>query len=158
MILVAAAMAAPVVGWSTGFDARLGKGAAYVGVGGGPTVSAPIGQHLDLHAEARLLVLAGTVGLVRGGVGVSTRMQRWQPGAGLDVGVFIGPSLRAVTADNPDLSPDAAPVVQLRVDPLRFTEGRFTGELLRLQVGGGFERGAFAPAFGVTIAEVGVTW
>jgi hypothetical protein len=155
--LVAAASAASV-GWSTGFDARLGKGAAYVGVGGGPTVRFDLSEHVDLHGEARLLVLAGTVGVFRAGVGVSTKKDHWNPGLGLDVALFAGPSLRAVTAENPALAAPVAPALQLRLDPLRFGVDSFSAEVLRIEVGGGYERGALAPAFGVTFAEVAVRW
>lgn len=51
-----------------------------------------------------------------------------------------------------------APAVQLRLDPLRFRSGRWTAEVLRVEIGAGWDRGALAPAFGATLAEVGIGW
>ncbi len=144
------------VGWGTGVDARLGKGAVFVGAGGGPTVEVALSEHLDAHAEVRWLTLAGSTWLVRGGVGARLVVGTWRPGVGLDATGYLGATLRAVTAENPDLAPDSALALQARLDPLRFTKGRWAAEALRIEVGAGWDRGAPALAFGVTLAEVGV--
>jgi hypothetical protein len=149
---------AVAVGWGTGVDARLGKGAVFVGVGGGPTVRLDVGEHWDAHAEARVLVLAGTAGLARVGVGAHLTKEHWRPGLGLDAALFVEPSLRAVTTENPTLAPVLAPVLELRLDPLRFEGARWTAEVLRVEVGSGWDRGQPAIAFGVTVGEVGITF
>lgn len=159
ILLVAAALAGnTTVGFGTGLDARLGKGAVFVGYGGGPWVAHRLDEHWDVHGDARLLLLAGATGLLRGGVGARVQRGSWSPGVGLDAAVFLGASLRAVTAEHPALAPDVAPVVQLRLDPLRFTWNHTTAEVLRLQVGAGVDRGELAPAVGVTVVEVGASW
>lgn len=156
ILLVAAALAGTTTfGFGTGLDARLGKGAVFIGYGAGPTVRHTFDDTWDIHGEARLLVLAGATGLVRVGVGAQLTRGSWSPGVGLDAGLFLGASLRAVTAENPVLAPDLAPVLQLRLDPLRFSGDTWTAEVLRLQVGAGLDRGEVAPAIGVTVVEVG---
>ncbi|MES2638319.1 MAG: hypothetical protein V4850_02525 [Myxococcota bacterium] len=157
--LVAAAMAAPVdvaVGWGVGVDARLGKGAVFVGAGAGPTVRVGVGEHLDLHAEGRWLTLAGSTWLVRGGAGLHTTVGTWQPGVGLDVTGYLGATLRAVTAENPGLAGDSALAVQVRLEPLRFAKDRWSANVLRLDVGAGWDRARPALAVGVTVVEVGI--
>lgn len=144
------------IGLGTGVDARLGKGAVFVGVGAGPTVTVALVEHVDVHAEARWLTLAGNTWLLRGGAGLSARVGTWRPGVGLDVTGYIGATLRAVTAENPTLADDTALALQLRIDPLRFAKGRFTAEALRIELGSGWDRGAPALAFGVTLAGVGI--
>lgn len=150
-------LAAVALGWGTGVDARLGSGAVFLGFGGGPTVTVALPKHFDLHAEARWLVLAGNASVYRLGAGWSADLGKgWSPGLGLDVGLFQGAALRAVTEENPVFAPDVAPVLQLRLDPLRWRGERFTAEALRLQVGSGLDRGAPALSVGVTLAEVGI--
>lgn len=146
---------AHTVGWATGVDARLGKGAVFVGAGGGPTWRMDLSERLDVHAEARWLVLAGSTFVGRAGVSARFPVGAWEPGAGLDAAVFWGASLRAVTAENPTLAPDVAPVLQARLDPLRFAGERWTAEALRLQIGSGWDRGRPALAFGITLVEAG---
>jgi hypothetical protein len=75
---------------------------------------------------------------------------------GLDATGYIGATLRAVTAENPDLAADTALALQVRADPMRFAGGRWTAEVLRIEVGSGWDRGQPALAFGVTLAEVGI--
>jgi hypothetical protein len=155
--LVAVAEAHPVaVGWGVGVDARLGKGAVFVGAGAGPTVEVPLGGVWDAHAEARWLTLASNTWLVRGGAGAHWEKGAWRPGVGLDATGYIGATLRAVTAENPDLAADTALALQVRADPMRFAGGRWTAEVLRIEVGSGWDRGQPALAFGVTLAEVGI--
>jgi hypothetical protein len=159
VILVATlASATTTVGFGTGLDARLGKGAVFIGYGAGPSFTQSVGEHWDVHGEGRLLVLAGASGLLRAGVGVHLTRGSWQPGAALDLGLFLGASLRAVTAENPELAPDVAPVLQLRLDPVRFVGETWSAELLRMQVGAGWDRGRPAPAFGVTVVEIGARY
>lgn len=155
---VSAAPSRVTVGWGTGVDARLGKGAVFVGVGGGPTVTVALGEAFDVHGEARWLWLAGSSGLGRVGVGAHLTRGAYRPGVGLDVTLYVEPSLRAVTADDPTLAAPLAPALQLRLDPLRFASGRWTAEALRLEVGSGWDRGAPALAFGATVVEVGIGW
>ncbi|MFN7142543.1 MAG: hypothetical protein ACK4YP_02110, partial [Myxococcota bacterium] len=142
------------VGWGVGVDARLGKGAVFVGAGAGPSVTVALSEHLDAHAEVRWLTLAGSTWLVRGGVGARLPVGVWRPGVGLDATGYLGATLRAVTAENPDLAGDTALAIQLRLDPLRFQGGRWTAEVLRVEIGAGWDRGLPAVAFGVTVAEV----
>jgi hypothetical protein len=144
------------VGWSTGVDARLGKGAVFLGAGAGPFWRGDIGEHVDVHAEARWLALAGSTFLARAGAGLHLTHGAWEPGVGLDAAVFWGASLRAVTAENPTLAPDVAPALQLRVEPLRFVGERWSAGLLRLQVGSGWDRGEPALSVGVTLVDVAV--
>lgn len=161
VFLIASALAAEprvTIGWGTGVDARLGKGAVFVGVGGGPTLSVAINDHVDVHGEARWLWLAGSSGVGRVGVGAALQHGAWRPGLGLDVALFVEPALRAVTADNPTLAAPVAPALQVRLDPLRFHSGRWTAEALRLELGAGWDRGAVAPSFGVSVAEIGIGW
>lgn len=158
--LVAAALAgAPTdLGFGVGVDARLGKGAVFVGAGAGPTVRVDLGSVVELHGEARLLVLAGTNGLVRGGVGVHHAIGAWDPGAGVDVGGWFGASLRAVTEENPELEAGRALTLQARLDPLRFRSEHATVEVLRVELGSGWDRGRSALAVGVTLTEVALRW
>ena len=60
ILLVASALAGTTTfGFGTGLDARLGKGAVFIGYGAGPTVRHTVDDTWDIHGEARLLVLAG---------------------------------------------------------------------------------------------------
>lgn len=157
IVLVAAALAGEV-GFGVGVDARLGKGAVFVGAGAGPTVRLDLGPVVELHGEARLLVLAGTNGLVRGGVGVHHAWGAWDPGVGVDVGGWFGASLRAVTEENPELEAGRALTLQGRLDPLRFRSEHATVEVLRVELGSGWDRGRPALAVGVTLTEVALRW
>ncbi|MFZ5475872.1 MAG: hypothetical protein ACOZNI_03780 [Myxococcota bacterium] len=142
------------VGWGTGLDARLGKGAVFLGFGGGPRVGVEVAEHVDVHAEVRWLTLAGSTWLGRAGAGVHLERGAWQPGAGVDAAVFWGASLRAVTAENPNLVADVAPVLQLRLEPLRFAGERWSAGALRLAIGSGWDRGGPALSLGLTLADV----
>jgi hypothetical protein len=146
------------VGWGVGVDARLGKGAVFVGAGAGPAVNVALGPNWDVHAEGRWLTLAGSTWLLRGGVGVHTTAQRWQPGVGLDATGYLGATLRAVTEENPGLAGDSALSLQARVDPLHFAADRWNASVLRLDVGAGWDRGRPALAVGMTVLEVGITF
>jgi len=158
MIVLAAVALSAEVGFGVGVDARLGKGAVFVGAGAGPTARVDLGRYAEVHGEARLLVLAGTAGLVRGGVGLHHGVGAWDPGVGLDLGGWFGASLRAVTEENPELVAGRALTAQVRLDPLRFRSEGATVEVLRLQVGSGWDRGQPALAVGVTLAEVALRW
>lgn len=149
-------MVAWALGWGTGLDARLGKGAVFLGVGGGPRAQVELGERLDVTAEARWLTLAGSSWMARAGVGMHLERGAWQPAAGVDAAVFWGASLRAVTQDNPDLVADWAPALQLRLEPMRFATERVQAGALRLQVGSGWDRGRPALSVGVTLVDVAV--
>jgi len=144
------------VGWGTGVDARLGKGAVFVGAGAGPALTVRLSDALDAHAEARWLTLASSTWLVRGGVSAHATVGTWRPALGLDVTGYLGATLRAVTAENPDLAGDSALAVQARIDPLRFSRGRWTASALRVDIGAGWDRGEPALAIGATLAEVAI--
>lgn len=159
LLLGAVALADPpplTVSWGTGVEARLGKGAVFVGAGGGPSLSATLAPTFEVNAEARWLWLAGSTGLGR--LGFSGFLERgdWRPRLGLEVTVYVEPSLRAVTVEDPTLASPVAPALQLRVDALRFASGSLVASALRLDVGFGWSRGAAAPAFGLTLVDVGM--
>jgi len=162
--LVAMAMAAesarpPIaVGWGVGVDARLGKGAVFVGAGAGPSVRVGLGRYVDLHAEGRWLALAGSTWLVRGGAGAHATVGDWRPTVGLDLTGYLGATLRAVTAENPELAADSALAVQARIEPLRFERGAFEASALRVDVGAGWDREQPALAVGLTVVEIGVSF
>lgn len=159
LLLPALALAAEIAaGWGVGLDARLGSGAVYVGYGGGPSVSVGLSDHLDAHAEVRWLTLAGSTWLYRAGVAARARATGWRPGAGLDLALFHGASLRAITDENPTLAADVAGVVQARLSPLRWEGERGYAEALRVEAGAGLDRGALAPALGLTVVEAGLRW
>lgn len=144
------------LGFGMGLDARLGGGAAYVGVGAGPTVGVELAEHWRVDAEARWLVLAGNTVLVRAAGEWQLRSDGWSPAAGLAVGMVQGAALRAVTDAEPSFVANVAPMAQVRLAPLRFQGEGASAEVLRLDVGVSPDRGRAAPAFGVTLVEAAV--
>lgn len=87
--------------------------------------------------------------------GLHTTVGTWRPAVGVDVTGYVGTTMPVVTDDIPQISGDAELALQARIEPLRFTEERWTASALRLDSGAGWERAR--PVLAVGLTAVGLT-
>lgn len=109
-----------------------------VGFGGGLGYRYELDSIWTLYSEGRVSYFSGTAGSLLVGITGQFSIRSWHPQLGMGALLFVGDSIRVVSASG-DVPSRAAFAITTRISPLRFVQGRFSGSALSVDVGCGID-------------------